>query len=409
MIEVSGLTKLYGKQVLKAIDNVNFTVEAGSFFTLLGPSGCGKTTTMRCIAGLIRPEAGRIRFGATTVYDASAGVCLPTAKRPIGMVFQSYAIWPHMTLFDNVAYPLRVKRASRGEVTRRVTEALEKVGLGGLGARPAPMLSGGQQQRAALARAIVAEPEILILDEPLSNLDAGMRVQMRTELKRLQQTLGVTTVYVTHDQEEALAMSDTIAVMRNGALIQMGKPEEIYDSPRSQFVASFIGQTNMIAGAAGRAIPGGEVGTVESEVGPLQGRNPAGEAVSGPVCLSVRPEGVTLGAADTSGSDTSGSDTSRSDTSRSEAGQVHGTVTERVYLGGTVHYVVTVAGRTITSRRPSVEAPHSVGDPVTVTISPRAAVVIPDEPAAAGGQEQVTVAGGASKVGKAGAKAVTHA
>lgn len=235
---------------VNAVDGISFEVPEGRFFTLLGPSGCGKTTTLRCLAGLERPDEGFIFIGNRVVSSQSDRIFIPPYQRNIGMVFQSYAIWPHMTVFENAAFPLRVGRArfSEGEIKTKVHRALETVQLEGLADRRAPKLSGGQQQRLALARALVAEPKVLLLDEPLSNLDAKLREQMRVEIRELQRRLGLTTVYVTHDQSEALAMSNLIAVMNQGKIVQIGNPREVYQEPATQFVADFIGSTNFVGG-----------------------------------------------------------------------------------------------------------------------------------------------------------------
>ena len=238
-IEVRDLVVRYGAVV--AVRGVTFTVGAGEHLTLLGPSGCGKTTTLRAIAGLERPASGEIRIGGSPVFSSAARVNVPAEDRGLSMVFQSYAIWPHMSVFDNVAYGLRVRKRPDAEVTARVREALDLVQLGDLGRRSAPKLSGGQQQRVALARAFVFSPSVLLFDEPLSNLDAKLRAEMRVELKELQRRLGITSVYVTHDLEEALAISDRIVVMRDGVIEQVGTPGEIYDRPRNTFVADFVG------------------------------------------------------------------------------------------------------------------------------------------------------------------------
>jgi ABC-type Fe3+/spermidine/putrescine transport system ATPase subunit len=245
-IEVEDLVVRYGSVV--AVRGVSFTVGAGEHLTLLGPSGCGKTTTLRAIAGLERPAAGEIRIGGRPVFASASGVNVSAERRGLSMVFQSYAIWPHMSVFDNVAYGLRVRRRPEAEVKARVREALELVQLGHLGERSASRLSGGQQQRVALARAFVFSPAVLLFDEPLSNLDAKLRAEMRVELKELQRRLDVTSVYVTHDLEEALAISDRIVVMRDGAIEQVGTPAEIYDRPRNTFVADFVGSANLIRG-----------------------------------------------------------------------------------------------------------------------------------------------------------------
>ena len=245
-IEVRDLVVRYG--AVLAVRGVTFTVGAGEHVTLLGPSGCGKTTTLRAIAGLERPASGEIRIAGSPVFSTSPGVNVPAERRGLSMVFQSYAIWPHMSVFDNVAYGLRVRRRPEAEVAARVREALELVQLGELGARSASKLSGGQQQRVALARAFVFSPSVLLFDEPLSNLDAKLRAEMRVELKELQRRLGITSVYVTHDLEEALAISDRIVVMRDGGIEQVGTPAEIYDRPRNTFVADFVGSANLIHG-----------------------------------------------------------------------------------------------------------------------------------------------------------------
>jgi iron(III) transport system ATP-binding protein len=232
------------KSVLRG---VSFRVGRGEVFTLLGPSGCGKTTSLRSIAGLEAPDRGRIMLGDRLVYSADDGINLSPDQRRIGMVFQSYAIWPHMTVAANVAYPLEARRLAGREIDRRVALALETVGLAELRHRPAPNLSGGQQQRVALARAMVAEPEVLLLDEPLSNLDAKLRGQMRRDLTALQRRLGHTTMYVTHDQEEALALSHRIGLMRAGEIVEEGEPIAMYQHPRHPFTAAFLGAANFIA------------------------------------------------------------------------------------------------------------------------------------------------------------------
>src|SRR5580704_10150129 len=245
-IEVENLTVRYGAAT--AVAGVSFKVQPGEQLTLLGPSGCGKTTTLRAIAGLERPSAGAIRIGGATVYSSAERIDVPAEKRSLSMVFQSYAIWPHMTVFDNVAYGLRVRRVGAREIAAKVREALALVQMAGFEARPASQLSGGQQQRVALARACVFSPQVLLFDEPLSNLDAKLRADMRIELRELQHRLGITSVYVTHDLEEALAMSDRIVVMRHGAIEQIGSPSDIYNLPRNAFVADFVGSANLIRG-----------------------------------------------------------------------------------------------------------------------------------------------------------------
>src|SRR3989440_8361675 len=253
MLRVEGLYTEYPNdkgEIVKAAQDVTFTVPEGKLFTLLGPSGCGKTTTLRSIAGLERPRVGEIAVNDRVVYSSSKGIFVMPNRRGFGMVFQSYAIWPHMTVFENAAFPLQVgeKRRSRQQIRDKVTRVLNAVQLDHLADREATKLSGGQQQRLALARALVMEPQLLLLDEPLSNLDAKLRERMRFELKRLQRELRITTVYVTHDQSEALALSHSIAVMNDGFVVQVGTPRQIYEQPHNQFVADFVGTTNFIGG-----------------------------------------------------------------------------------------------------------------------------------------------------------------
>src|SRR6476620_8647227 len=254
MFAIENLHKTFmaaGQTEVRAIDGISLNVEAGKLLTLLGPSGCGKTTTLRCLAGLERPDSGRIVIDGKVVFDSEQGLFVPPSERALGMVFQSYAIWPHMTVFENVAFPLRVardRRYSADEIKQEVGRVLEMGRLTGYENRASTQLSGGQQQRLAFARGLVRNPTLLLLDEPLSNLDAKLREQMRVELKKLQRTLGVTTVYVTHDQSEALALSDEIAVFSAGKIVQRGSPQEIYRRPGSQFVADFVGSANFLYG-----------------------------------------------------------------------------------------------------------------------------------------------------------------
>ncbi len=245
-IVVENLVKSYGgTPVVRGID---LHVDAGSTVTLLGPSGCGKTTTLRCIAGLEQPDGGRITVGGRPVFDGAQGVSLPPEQRGIGMVFQSYAIWPHMSVAGNVGFPLRIARVGRAEAAKRADAMLDLVGLGGLGSRPASALSGGQQQRVALARALVHEPGVVLFDEPLSNLDATLRDRMRTELRLLQARLGFTALFVTHDQQEAMALSDRIVVLNGGRIEQEGSPRDVFGMPASAFTARFLGFPNALPG-----------------------------------------------------------------------------------------------------------------------------------------------------------------
>ena len=244
------LARRRGEGDKPALDGVSLAIEDGAFFTLLGPSGCGKTTLLRCIAGLEIPDGGEIRLGNRVLFSSARGINVPPNRRDLGMVFQSYAIWPHMDVSENVAYPLTVRGRrgtySRADIDRRVAELLDVIQIAHLAERKATMLSGGQQQRLAVARALVMEPPVLLLDEPLSNLDTRLREDLRVELTRIQEQLGVTSIYVTHDQSEALAMSSSLAVMRDGTIEQRGTPEELYDYPRTRFVASFLGAANLI-------------------------------------------------------------------------------------------------------------------------------------------------------------------
>jgi iron(III) transport system ATP-binding protein len=252
MIKLSGLTKRYpGRSVTaNAVDGIDLEIPEGKLVTLLGPSGCGKTTTLRLIAGLERADQGRIEIGGQVVSDPGQRIFVGPHRRPIGIVFQSYAIWPHMNVIDNVLFPLRVNRPRPKKAAARETamQALDLVGLADLADRPAPALSGGQQQRVALARALVREPQVLLLDEPLSNLDKGLRGRMRDEIRAVQQRLGITTVFVTHDQDEALAVSDDVVVMNGGHVVERGLPQEIYAYPRDEFTARFLGVSNCLDG-----------------------------------------------------------------------------------------------------------------------------------------------------------------
>src|SRR5215204_2450442 len=255
-IAVESLVKTFGEQ--RALDHVDFNVRDGELFTLLGPSGCGKSTTLMSIAGFQRPEDGRISVGGQIVFDAGRGIALPAEHRNLGIVFQSYAVWPHMTVAENLAFPLKVRRLKRSEIKERIAQTLELVEMEPYVKRYPHELSGGQQQRVALARALVYSPSVLLLDEPFSNLDAKLRERARTWVKDLQRTLGLTTIFVTHDQDEALSMSDRVLVMNQGQVLQVGTPEEIYRRPTSRFVAEFVGRVNLISGRVERA-DGGKI------------------------------------------------------------------------------------------------------------------------------------------------------
>ena len=379
MLAVAGLFTEYPNErgeIVKAAQDVSFTVAEGQLFTLLGPSGCGKTTTLRSIAGLERPRAGEISVNGRVVFSSARRVFVAPNRRGFGMVFQSYAIWPHMTVFENAAFPLQVRgaglltgrpgpfgpggsrtRLSRSDIRDRVMRVLHAVQLGELAEREATKLSGGQQQRLALARALVMEPALLLLDEPLSNLDAKLRERMRFELKRLQRELKITTVYVTHDQSEALALSRQIAVMNEGRIIQIGTPRDIYERPASQFVADFVGNTNFIDGVVRVVNPSNGV-CIRTEIGDLQVQTDQELRVDERVAISVRPEDVELTEV------------------RPPGGNVwEGQVDQKVFLGESVDFQVKVGTRTLLSRRhPTLRT--KVGDAIFVQLNPEKCVVL---------------------------------
>ena len=284
------------QEVVPVIRDVSFSIEPGQFFTLLGPSGCGKTTTLRCIAGLERADRGYIAVSGRVLANSATREFVPASERDFGMVFQSYAIWPHMSVFQNVAFPLQANRRrhrlSRKQIADRVEDALNVVRLDELGGRMATKLSGGQQQRLALARALVTRPELLLLDEPLSNLDAGLREHMRGELRAMQLRTGVTTLFVTHDQSEAFSMSDVIAVMDSGALVQQGTPREIYSRPSTAFVATFVGRTNLlpVAQPPAPAQAGTGVISVETSIGPVLVQVESNRQIGLGDSIVIRPE-----------------------------------------------------------------------------------------------------------------------
>jgi iron(III) transport system ATP-binding protein len=308
---------VYGKTV--AVDGVDLDMGKGEFMTLLGPSGCGKTTTLRMIAGLIEPTDGEIRVGGKLLSSPGTKV-VPPEKRNMGMVFQSYAVWPHMNVFENVAFPLHNLKKSKEEIRRRVRTSLELVKLDGLEDRYPSNLSGGQQQRVALARALAVEPDILLFDEPLSNLDAKLREEMRFELKEIQRRIGVTSIYVTHDQAEAMAISDRIAVMSHGKIKQIGKPREIYDSPKDPFTAEFIGLANFFPGKATGETTVCLAGRQELEVAGSRTLNAGAD-----VLLSIRPHNVRI-----------------SKEGHQTRNELHGVVEKGSYLGDKVDYRVRV-------------------------------------------------------------------
>jgi iron(III) transport system ATP-binding protein len=297
MLRVEGLNKTFvtGDGEVAAVRDVSFEVKTGEFFALLGSSGCGKTTTLRCIAGLETPDSGEIWINEKPVFSSKKGLLVPVHEREIGMVFQSYAVWPHMSVAQNVGYPLTHgrHRLPKNETAKRVKDILQLVQLGELEKRPASLLSGGQQQRVAVARALIAQPELLLFDEPLSNLDAKLRVEMRHELRDLFERLKHTALYVTHDQEEALVLSHRIAVMHGGQVVQLGAPMEIYKEPANLFVAGFVGTTNVIQG---RALVNGsnDSGRVETSLGELRCPLPPSIKAGQLVSVMFRPEAVLI-------------------------------------------------------------------------------------------------------------------
>jgi spermidine/putrescine transport system ATP-binding protein len=321
-IRLSNLTKLFGD--VRAVDDVSLTVESGEFFSLLGPSGCGKTTTLRMIGGFDLPTGGSIELrGRDVTRD-------PPDKRPVNMVFQSYALFPHLDVAGNIAFGLKRRGADKAEIRKRTGDILNKVHLAGYEKRRTHELSGGQQQRVALARALVNEPNVLLLDEPLGALDLKLRKQLQVELKRIQMDVGITFVYVTHDQEEALTMSDRIAVMHRGRVEQLGAPEDLYDRPATPFVADFIGTTNLLAGIIESVETDGAVVRLDS--GDRCRISPDGRAPGQPVQLSVRPESITI-EAPSDGPD------GPVDPSRLRA-----TVEQVAYLGAAVQYQIRTEG-----------------------------------------------------------------
>jgi iron(III) transport system ATP-binding protein len=296
MLRVVDLRKTFpiGSESARALRGVDVEVAVGEFFTLLGPSACGKSTLLRCVAGLERPDEGEIWINDQVVFSSRSMAWVPGHRRDIGMVFQSYAIWPHMSVFENVAFPLVRGRAKKkaGEVRELVESALRMVQLEHLGSRSATLLSGGQQQRVALARALVREPKLLLLDEPLSNLDARLRDEMRKKMRSLQRTLGITTLYVTHDQVEALTLSDRVAVMQDGLVVQVGTPRELYQSPRHPFAAKFVGNANLVAGVVRRVE--GTLASVETAVGEMAATGTGPLSPGQQATLAIRPEAIDL-------------------------------------------------------------------------------------------------------------------
>jgi iron(III) transport system ATP-binding protein len=368
MLRVERLTKIFDNstdQMAGGIRDASFELDAGTFFTLLGPSGCGKTTTLRCIAGLETPDQGVISVDGRALFNAEARVNVPVERRAVGMVFQSYAIWPHMTVAENVSFPLTVaknRRYTRTEIEEAVKRALAVVDLDGFQQRPATRLSGGQQQRVALARAIVHEPRLLLLDEPLSNLDAQLRDEMRGELKRLQSKIGITTVYVTHDQSEALALSDTIAVIDQGRITQIGSPHDIYFRPVNPFVARFVGATNLLSGRLiGAANGRGQVEVLSGRqiqcTMPQQIDDPAS------VSVSIRPESIQLIRSD-------------ADAARPAGNCLHGRISGVTFLGNACRVDVMSDGVNLQVTAPADMALPADGE-VLLFFTPERTVALP--------------------------------
>jgi len=365
MLTVAHLLKRYDRSDAHAfaVRDVSFEVSAGEFFTLLGPSGCGKTTTLRSVAGLEMPDEGEIAINGVPVFSSSRGVALPVARRDIAMVFQSYAIWPHMTVGQNVAFPLEAAGVPSAQLKSRVERALEMVGLAAFRDRPAPMLSGGQQQRVALARAIVKEARILLLDEPLSNLDAKLRDQMRIELRDLQRRIGTTAIYVTHDQDEAMSLSDRVAVMNNGRIVELAPPEALYLQPQTAFAARFVGQADLIdCRVLGRDDGGAEVecalGRLRVQVLPPR--------LDGPLSLLVRPEHIEL-----------------TESAGTGVNHLTGVIERIVFSGRIVEYFVRVGERIVRVQGTS-RAMFASGRTVGLHLPPERCVVVAGEVPAGG-------------------------
>jgi iron(III) transport system ATP-binding protein len=350
-----------GPAVLAAQD-ISFEVPEGKLFTLLGPSGCGKTTTLRSIAGLEQPKSGEIIVAGRVVSSPRQGIFVAPNRRNFGMVFQSYAIWPHMSVYQNAAFPLEVRgrTLSRKQIADKVMQVLNAVALDDLANRPATKLSGGQQQRLALARALVMEPQLLLLDEPLSNLDAKLRDRMRFELKRMQRELGITTVYVTHDQYEALALSHEIAVMSQGRIVQIGSPREVYERPSNRFVADFVGTTNFLDATVVSAT-GDNRCRVGTPLGTLDVRCAERIAPNERVVISIRPEDVEISESPSQGLDNA----------------CTGVVAAKAFLGDHLDFQVKVGDAVLLARaHPSLRTP--VGDPIHVRMPAEKCLVVPD-------------------------------
>ena len=349
-LTVEELEKSFAPGIRPAVDRVSFHVPAGEIVVLLGPSGCGKTTTLRMVAGLERPTGGVISIGGRVVARAATGELVSAQHREIGMVFQSYAVWPHMTVQENVAYPLRHRKVSRADIRTKVADALQLVGLQDYAARSVTALSGGQMQRVALARALVYRPQLLLLDEPLSNLDAKLRLRLRDDLRRIIKEAGVTALYVTHDQAEAVVLGDRIGVMRDGHLLQMSDPVTLYNRPADLFVANFTGASNMLDGRIGEGgrtvvLPGG--GTLAADI-------PAGAQAGEAAVVAIRPENLILTPPGNEGTG------------------LHGTVKEETFHGTQTIYRVEAMGVTLEAVEMGTVPRFAPGSAVTVQVPPAA-------------------------------------
>ena len=353
-IELRDLVIRYGDVV--AVNGVSFDVDRGEHVTLLGPSGCGKTTTLRAIAGLEQPVAGTIAIDGQPMYDAVERRNVPTEQRGVSMVFQSYAVWPHMTVLGNVAYGLKVRKQSSADISAKVERALDLVQMRHLADRPASKLSGGQQQRVALARAIAFSPTVVLFDEPLSNLDAKLRAEMRLELRELQRQLGITSVYVTHDQEEALAISDRVIVMNVGAIEQIGTPEQIYNRPRNRFVADFVGSANLIRGRVREALAAPRTWEFVAEGGHVLQATAAHTLRGNETEVAVRTAYIEIGKANS-------------------VNQIPGTVRRRMFHGDFVQYVVDCPLGQMIVRHPPTNL-VAEGDGVHLSFSPEHCVLL---------------------------------
>lgn len=367
-VEVQRLRHSYGggQRLVTAVDDVSFDVTENEFYTLLGPSGCGKTTTLRCIAGLEKPAAGEIHLGGVTVVSDRRYV--PTHQRDIGMVFQDYAVWPHMSVFDNVAFPLRMRPGGRrvrsSERRDRVMRMLDLMNMGEYAQRRATQLSGGQQQRLSLARALVREPQVLLLDEPLSSLDARLRAQMRKELRQIQRRLKVTTIFVTHDQVEALSMSNRIAVMNDGKIVQEGGPRDVYFGPSTDFVATFLGSATLLLGEV-RAVEEhdryGRLALLDTDIGPLHCEDSRGLAAGDRCQVLIRPESVVL----------------RESRSEEAMNVFPGVVRLGLFLGDSVDHEIEVGSTVVRAKAPNQVRFHR-REKVFVELPPERCVALPE-------------------------------